>query len=210
MSTNSRPFFFNFLAAFRAHSGVQKVSPSATGAINGASLSSARGHQQAAAASTSASTSSSSSPQTNGTPSASRTITVKANSSSSSTQTPTAGATTVAVQQSSTHQFQPPRQHSTSPYSRSPASPSAFATSHHHNSSHNNTGRYHNTSRYTGGSSRQRRGSDSSSEGFRDTMGTEKWYIGGRTAAGEEKFYKLSMVKRPRSVDRLSLDRLSL
>jgi hypothetical protein len=39
----------------------------------------------------------------------------------------------------------------------------------------------------------------------------EKWYIGGRTAAGEERFYKLSMVKRPRpsSADRLSLDGMS-
>jgi len=206
MSTNSRPFFFNFLAAFRAHSGVQKVSPAATGAISGASLSSARGHQQAASASTSAA-SVSSSPQANSAPSASRTIAAKANTSGA--QTAGAGATTVAVQQSSSHQFPPSRQHSTSPYSRSPASPGAFAASHHHHSSHNSTGRYHSASRYTT-SSRQRRGSDSSSEGFRDTMGTEKWYIGGRTAAGEEKFYKLSMLKRPRSVDRLSLDRLSL
>ncbi|KAI1119566.1 hypothetical protein F5Y14DRAFT_7761 [Nemania sp. NC0429] len=55
-----------------------------------------------------------------------------------------------------------------------------------------------------------RRGSDSSSEGFRDVLGAEKWYIGGRTAAGEEKFFKLGVVKRVRSQDRLSLDRLSL
>jgi hypothetical protein len=41
-------------------------------------------------------------------------------------------------------------------------------------------------------------------------MGAEKWYIGGRTAGGEERVYKLSMVKRPRSIDRLSLDRMSL
>jgi hypothetical protein len=41
-------------------------------------------------------------------------------------------------------------------------------------------------------------------------MGAEKWYIGGRTATGEEKFYKLGMVKRHRSIDRLSLDRLSI
>ncbi|RKU47275.1 hypothetical protein DL546_009094 [Coniochaeta pulveracea] len=55
-----------------------------------------------------------------------------------------------------------------------------------------------------------RRGSDSSSEGFRDVLGAEKWYIGGRTAAGEEKFFKLGVVRRVRSGDRLSLDRLSL
>lgn len=58
---------------------------------------------------------------------------------------------------------------------------------------------------------RNRRGSDSSSEGgYRDVLGGEKWYIGGRTSAGEEKYYKLSMVRRDRSADRLSADRLSL
>ncbi|EFX05737.1 hypothetical protein CMQ_3806 [Grosmannia clavigera kw1407] len=56
----------------------------------------------------------------------------------------------------------------------------------------------------------RRRGSDSSSEGFRDVMGADKWYIGGRTAAGEERFFKLGVVRRVRSGDRLSLDRLSL
>lgn len=55
-----------------------------------------------------------------------------------------------------------------------------------------------------------RRGSDSSSEGFRDVLGTDKWYIGGRTAAGEEKFFKLGVVRRVKSNDGLSLDRLSL
>ncbi|KAK3352265.1 hypothetical protein B0T25DRAFT_180850 [Lasiosphaeria hispida] len=56
----------------------------------------------------------------------------------------------------------------------------------------------------------RRRGSDSSSEGFRDAPGVEKLYIGGRTATGEEKFFKLGVVRRVRSGDRLSLDRLSL
>ncbi|KAI1496958.1 hypothetical protein F5X99DRAFT_398529 [Biscogniauxia marginata] len=60
------------------------------------------------------------------------------------------------------------------------------------------------------GSGGRRRGSDSSSEGFRDVLGAEKWYIGGRTAGGEEKFFKLGVVKRVKSQDRLSLDRLSL
>ncbi|MCJ1242320.1 hypothetical protein MMC14_010328 [Varicellaria rhodocarpa] len=58
---------------------------------------------------------------------------------------------------------------------------------------------------------RQRRGSDSSSDGgFRDALGNEKWYIGGRTAQGEERFYRLGMVRREKSGDRLSVDRLSL
>ncbi|KZL70785.1 hypothetical protein CT0861_07559 [Colletotrichum tofieldiae] len=60
------------------------------------------------------------------------------------------------------------------------------------------------------GGSNRRRGSDSSSEGFRDVLGADKWYIGGRTAAGEEKFFKLGVVRRVRSNDGLSLDRLSL
>lgn len=56
----------------------------------------------------------------------------------------------------------------------------------------------------------RRRGSDSSSEGFRDVLGADKWYIGGRTAGGEEQFFKLGVVRRVRSNDGLSLDRLSL
>lgn len=63
------------------------------------------------------------------------------------------------------------------------------------------------------GRPRDRRGSDSSSDsggGFKEVLGGEKWYIGGRTAAGEERFYKLGLVRRERSVDRLSLDRLSV
>ena len=56
----------------------------------------------------------------------------------------------------------------------------------------------------------RRRGSDSSSEGFREVLGADKWYIGGRTATGDEKFFKLGVVKRVKSNDGLSLDRLSL
>ncbi|OQN99973.1 hypothetical protein B0A48_14178 [Cryoendolithus antarcticus] len=60
----------------------------------------------------------------------------------------------------------------------------------------------------------RRRGSDSSSDsgGFRDVRGVggEKWFIGGRTAGGDERYYKLSMVKRDRSADRISADQLSL
>ncbi|KAF4339437.1 hypothetical protein FBEOM_6645 [Fusarium beomiforme] len=41
-----------------------------------------------------------------------------------------------------------------------------------------------------------RRGSDSSSEGFRDVIGADKWYIGGRTPGGEEKFFKLGVIRR--------------
>lgn len=62
----------------------------------------------------------------------------------------------------------------------------------------------------SGSPGERRRGSDSSSEGFRDARGADKWYIGGRTAGGEERFFKLGVVKRVRSNDGLSLDRLSL
>lgn len=59
-------------------------------------------------------------------------------------------------------------------------------------------------------SRKSRRGSDSSSDGgFREVKGAG-WFVGGRTPQGEEKYYKLSMVKRDRSSDRISADQLSL
>ncbi|KAF2443385.1 hypothetical protein P171DRAFT_362716 [Karstenula rhodostoma CBS 690.94] len=165
MSSN-RPFFSNFLAAFRAQSAIQKAASS----------------QSAAAATSYSHNASPPSQNANQNPSTSRTITTKAGP-------PSPGATTAAVQASG--QFQPTRQHA-APYHRStsPATTKAFPI--------------------PGAAARSRRGSDSSSEGFHEVMGAEKWYIGGRTATGEEKFYKLGMVKRHRSVDRLSLDRLSI
>lgn len=159
MSTN-RPFFSNFLAAFRAQSAIQKTATS-----QGAASS----YAHSAAASTQAPASTA------------RTITTKTGPSSS-------GATTAAVQ--ATGQFQPTRQHA-APYHRS-TSPTTKAFP------------------IPGASRRDRRGSDSSNEGFHEVKGAEKWYVGGRTAAGEEKYYKLGMIKRHRSVDRLSLDKLSI
>jgi len=161
--TTNRPFFSNFLAAFRAQSAFQKAaSPSAAAAYSHTPTSPSHTSSHNATSTT-------------------RTITTKVGPS-------TPGSTTTAVQ--ATAQFQPTRQH-TAPYHRSttPAT-KAFPI--------------------PGASRRDRRGSDSSNEGFHEVMGAEKWYIGGRTAAGEEKFYKLGMVKRHRSVDRLSLDRLSI
>ncbi|KAL5121462.1 hypothetical protein ACEQ8H_000534 [Pleosporales sp. CAS-2024a] len=110
-----------------------------------------------------------------------RTITAKARS-------PSPSANTASVQ--ATNHFQPTRQHAP-PYHRS-TSPTATGFP------------------IPGAPQRSRRGSDSSSEGFHEVMGAEKWYIGGRTATGEERFYKLGMVKRHRSADRLSLDKLSI
>ncbi|KAF2826103.1 hypothetical protein CC86DRAFT_25105 [Ophiobolus disseminans] len=119
--------------------------------------------------------------QSRDTPSTTRTITTK-------TRSPSPGASTATVQP--TNHFQPTRQHA-APYHRS-TSPTAKAFP------------------IPGASQRGRRGSDSSSEGFHEAMGAEKWYIGGRTATGEERFYKLGMVKKHRSADRLSLDKLSI
>ncbi|MCJ1341357.1 hypothetical protein MMC09_006653 [Bachmanniomyces sp. S44760] len=109
--------------------------------------------------------------------------------------TTTTGATTAAVQVAHghlSHSHTHARHPSTSPVAKSPASPSPR------------------TPGSTFGN-RRRRGSDSSSEGgFKDALGNEKWYVGGRTAQGEERFYRLGMVKREKSGDRMSLDRLSL
>lgn len=59
---------------------------------------------------------------------------------------------------------------------------------------------------------RSRRGSDSSSDsgGFREVRSAERWFIGGYSATGEERYYKLSMVKRDKSADRISTDQMSL
>ncbi|KAG9227948.1 hypothetical protein BJ875DRAFT_478989 [Amylocarpus encephaloides] len=161
MSTQ-RPFFANFMAAFRAHSALQ------TGKATTVSTGSASSAQ----------------PHSSSSPSQPRTITAASK-----------GATTTGALSA----LQSPRTHSTSPLSRSPGpSPSLGEP--------NQTATQ---PRYVPGRT-TRRGSDSSSEGFRDVLGQEKWYIGGRTATGEERYFKLGVIKRQRSVDRLSLDRLSL
>ncbi|KAI9804495.1 MAG: hypothetical protein M1825_001394 [Sarcosagium campestre] len=116
-------------------------------------------------------------------PSNARAISTKAGNGS--------GPTTAAVQAAG--HLQSARQPSTSPLPRSPRSPAGSPGNH-----------------IGGGSSRRRRSSSSSTEGFRDALGTEKWYIGGRSAAGEERYYRLGMARRHRSIDRLSLDRVSL
>lgn len=174
MSTN-RPFFSNFLAAFRAHSMIQKAAANPSSTPTASSQTSyIHTSTPSAAQQPNNSTSNPSNP--------------RAINSKSVAHAP--GPTATAVQVAG--QFQTTRQHAPSPYSRSPGSPSSPGFP------------------VAAAPSRGRRGSDSSSEGFRETLGAEKWYIGGRTATGEEKFYRLGMVKRPQSLDRLSLDRLSI
>lgn len=157
-----RPFFANFLAAFRAHSAIQ-------GKATSSPSSPSQQHQHTTS------------------PSQPRSIATSAKPS---------GATTTAL--SALHS---PRTHSASPLSRSPgpgSSPGGVD-----GAQQMQNGRYI-------PNSRGRRGSDSSSEGFRDVLGAEKWYIGGRTATGEERYFQLGVVRRQTSRDRLSLDRLSL
>jgi len=189
----NRPFFSNFLTAFRAHQTVHHTvkSASSTALISATSQTSTVHGASTVSTSTSNSTSTASQ--------ASRTIPTKAShvqqaGTSSSSGGPN-GTTTMAL--SPGPHFQPHRHHNASPYSRSPGSVSPVGSP--------------GFPLGTPTSSRGRRASDSSNEGFKDALGAgENWYIGGRTATGEEKFYKLTMVKRPRSVDRLSLDRMSL
>ncbi|KAK4695413.1 hypothetical protein P7C71_g2336, partial [Lecanoromycetidae sp. Uapishka_2] len=118
---------------------------------------------------------------------------------SMATKSPSQGATTAAVQ--AANHLSHTRHPSAIPISKSPTasmSPSA-SRSPPARSPPSNFGRP------------QRRGSDSSSEGgFRDALGGEKWYVGGMTATGEERYYRLGMVRKERSGDRLSMDRLSL
>jgi len=182
MPTN-RSFLPNFLAAFRAHSSLQNGAVSKPPSQGGASSTS---HLYST---TNPSASSGSSNNLSGT-SSPRPI------NSGSSAKATAASTTVAVQQAAAGQFHTTRHHHPhhSPsYPRSPQSPPNFPP--------------------LGSRGRSaRRDSDSSTEGgFRDAMGQgEKWYIGGRTPAGDERFYKLGMAKRPKSADRMSLDRMSL
>ncbi|KAH6673655.1 hypothetical protein B0J14DRAFT_53346 [Halenospora varia] len=157
-----RPFFANFLAAFRAQHAIQQgkaASPSSSSAT-------ASSHTQA---------------QSHASPSQPRTITTSSKG----------GATTSAL--TTLHS---PRTHSASPLSRSPGPSTSTSPG-------PEQGRYMTTKT-------TRRGSDSSSEGFRDVLGKEKWYIGAKTPDGQERYFKLGVVRRQRSGDRLSLDRLSL
>lgn len=176
MPTTNRPFFTNFLAAFRAHSALQK-SASASSTVPGTSAATGLSSQSTHISSSASATASAAS----------------ATSRAIATKSPV-GLTSAAVQAAfsptNTSHAHHARHPSTSPVSRSPALPLTAGA---------------------GFNSRNRRGSDTSSDGgFRDALGGEKWFIGGRTAQGDERFYRLGMVTRERSNDRVSLDRMSL
>jgi hypothetical protein len=220
MSTNSRPFFSSFLSAFRARSGVQKASSSTTGGgVSGASLSSV--YKAAAAQQQKAQVHGQAIPQSGGTPTGSNTSQTQLATSLTKTGTnghlkeTATGTSPPAASAFGGARHHQPRTHHTHTIPRHIAAPRQSTPSPPMSRSPGqsaNTPTAHGPFASSGFSSpqRQRRESDSSSDGFREVMGSEKWYIGGRTAAGEEKFYKLGLVKRPRSLDRVSLDRISL
>ncbi|KAL2177809.1 uncharacterized protein P884DRAFT_199979, partial [Thermothelomyces heterothallicus CBS 202.75] len=132
--------------------------------------------------------------------------TTQASTSSQQTSSATPRAISTAAASTGTSQAASPQSRSGGVMNQLPLHSPRHQHHHHHHSAGipipQSPGRCDNRGR--------RRGSDSSSEGFRDALGAEKLYIGGRTATGEERFFKLGVVRRVRSGDRLSLDRLSL
>ena len=186
----NRPFLANFLAGFRAHSALSKPHPSSNNTSSTSSSPSSFNSlvtSQARSLATAAA-SQAQKPTTTGTTSSSSAT----HSNNNSTST-----TTTSVQANLSHHSRP-----VAPGANSPAAAAVVARS---PPTSTGNGFQHRVS------PQHRRGSDSSSDGgFRDALGGEKWYIGGRTTGGEERFYRLGMVKKERSGDRLSLDRLSL
>ncbi|KAL8896937.1 MAG: hypothetical protein Q9192_002827 [Flavoplaca navasiana] len=185
MPTN-RPFLANFLAAFRAHSALT-ASKTSTSPPSVTTASTTSQFTIPSASSTTARTiTTSTSPQPNP-----QQPNHHANTSSpphpshlkSSTASPPISSPATALSTTAGHLSHHTRHPSASPPPRSPPFTRVPA----------------------------RRGSDSSSEGgFREVLGGEKWYIGGRTATGEERFYRMGVVRREGSWERRSFDRLSL
>ena len=185
MPTTQRPFFYNFLAAFRAHAAIKAPPTTSPGPASAT-----------AALSTQAATASSSITQ----------AAFNASQSSSSPPAPTPPAGPRAISASSPHKTP-----SSLVSAFSPPSHAQSHTSRHHTRHPSNNPMSRTPAGAFGHSGGTRRGSDSSSDGgFRDALGGEKWFIGGKTAQGEERFYRLGMVRRDRSGDRSSLDRMSL
>lgn len=180
MPTTNRPFFANFLAAFRAHSALsQKPTTQPGGAAPPTSPGIGAPH-----------------------PAAARSIATKASAAAA------AAAAVQAQAQAQTH----------SQFHARPSSPVNIPGAHAHAHTHAGPGALAGVARSrTPSATRQAAGAGT---GFADDSASEsslgrgpradKWYIGGRTATGEERYYKLGAVRRYRSCDRLSLDRLSL
>ena len=222
MPTTNRPFFANFFAAFRAHS-LQKTSsparnttttatpPSAAARLSTSSLDSSSTRSQPRHAHTPAPG-----------PSAPRPIASKSSNTPTSPQPSTANIppeTFSAINSGALPHFQSKRPRSRSPTSaigancpptareRRGFSASATARSRTPSSSRHSPSPppLPSSSPSSPGSpfSSGRRGSDSSSgsspaaAGLKDALGQGGWWIGGRTAGGEDRFYRLGVVKRP-------------
>ncbi|KAJ5604721.1 hypothetical protein N7510_009875 [Penicillium lagena] len=192
MSTN-RPFLANFLAAFRAPA--YKASSQTSSSLGSAQIA-----QSARAIATKAGSSSSPTSSSN-------------NQTSSSSSSPSSATANHQNQSSANHHHYHHHHH----HHHASTESSALATSTSQPPSTSSSSATPIPISRTSGADRQRRGSDSSSGsgGFRDALGPEKWYIGGRTPAGEERFYRLGMVTkgggrlggsgRVGSIDQLSL-----
>lgn len=188
-----RPFFANFFSAFRARSTpgpFQAKSSTTTGAIS-PSILTASAHISTSSAAASAQTS--------------RILPSKPGTETSTQSNQTSSA--LPIKTAGTSPFSQPTVVSGSPgtttttFYRRPPSPGPLAKS--------PTGHITPT-HMTRGRQRRDSGSSHTSGGFMDAAGAEKWYVGGRTATGEERFYQLGVItgndgKRLRSLDRLSL-----
>lgn len=202
--SGNRPFISNFLAAFRAHSATLASAPSTITSPT-AVIASA----QAAWSSSSAYA-----PPRLDTRKSTASQPAKEQPTSAQTATAKDPQTTAASTVSTVYYPHAPLQHTVSPltHGRSPPSPTNPVPTQPQQHQRGRTLQQFPTCQEA---KRNRRGSDTSSEGgmgFRNTSraADEKWYIGGRTAGGEERFYRLAMVTRDRSADRLSADRMSL
>ncbi|KAE8317610.1 hypothetical protein BDV41DRAFT_572892 [Aspergillus transmontanensis] len=201
MSTN-RPFLANFLAAFRAQSTYKASAAGSQSAATSSSLSPPQISQSARAIATKASNSGASSEAASTTHYHHHHHHHHHHSSSAaaSHSRPHSHTRSPLNQSSPAGDSPVPSSSATPPAPSSPPTPASS-----------------NPIPIANGPDRQRRGSDSSngSGGFRDALGPEKWYIGGRTPGGEERFYRLGMVTkgggrlggsgRVGSIDQLSL-----
>lgn len=211
MSTN-RPFLANFLAAFRAQSAFKATS--AAGSQTSSQITSGARAIATKATSSSTSTPPPSSSSQNATPSANPSTTTTTSQNQQQHHHP--------HHRSHHHHHHHPPHHRPSPSTTRPQSHSRPPATTPTTTAAESTSPI-STSPTSGpipivyNHDRRRRGSDSSSGsgGFRDALGHEKWYIGGRSATGEERFYRLGMVTkaggrigatgRVGSVDQLSL-----
>lgn len=196
-----RPFLSNFLAAFRSHT---QPLPKTVGSISTTSAAAASTSATAAASQT-VWTSQPTKPQSSNPSTSENAVSHPRPIHPKGKEHNTSAATALPHQDKHLH---PSLQHNVTPQTHLPRSPPTSGVP-----VYGPPNKPQPSYPTVQESRRARRGSDSScdSGGFRDVRGAgEKWFIGGKTASGEEKYYKLSMVRRDRSADRISTDQLSL